>query len=364
MLRARKSTTLSTIGARADLEKLLGMEPDDPEAYANGDEDEDGIEEDMEYEFDFTDPEPEAPEEDEGKDRGHQREADRVDLPPPPVPKRVRRKGPGEHLHTAMMLKKCLTERSRDCIPPELHSEFKQAEQKQIQDHYDHSALTPLTLAESDKIRASIPANRILTSRFAYKEKNFAKRKVDETAPWRAKARLVVGGHRDPDAPYLTTDAPTISRLAALSILQVVASRQGGDDAWIASAGDVESAFLNGPPLQRLLYLQQPASGVVGMEKGALWKVEKGIFGLVEIKDVLAEVRVKWQDATYFLEQLPLDPCVFCLKDLEDPTQAPKGYLGIHVDDLLAARSLCNALKEALSAVFRWTSGSTTSSST
>ncbi|CAE7223454.1 unnamed protein product, partial [Symbiodinium pilosum] len=180
--------------ARADLEKLLGMEPDDPEAYTNGDEDEDGNEEDMEYEFDFTDLEPEAPEADEGKERGHQREADRVDLPPPPVPKRVRRKGPGEHLQTAMMLKRCLTERSREkqrekelpwhCIPPELHGEFKRAEQKQVQDHYDHSALTPLTLAESDKIRASIPGDRILTSRFAYKDKNYARRKVDAAIPW------------------------------------------------------------------------------------------------------------------------------------------------------------------------------------
>ena len=71
------------------------------------------------------------------------------------------------------------------------------------------------------------------------------------------------------------------------------------------------------------------------------------------MKDVLAEVRVHWQDAIYFLEQPPLDPCIFCLKDIANPAQTPKGYLGIHVDYLLAAgpRSLCDALKDALSAV-------------
>ena len=216
-----------------------------------------------------------------------------------------------------MMLKKCLTERSREkqrekelpwhCIPPELHQAFKQAENKQIKEHYDHSALTPLTAAESDIIRATIPSDRILTSRFAYKDKNYARRKLSKDIEWRPKARLDVGGHKDPDAPYLATNAPTISRLAVLSILQVVASRQKQEDPWIASAGDVASAFLNGPPLQRLLYLQQPASGVAGMEKSALWKVEKGIFGLVdsprgwwgEIKDILAEIRVRWRETTF-----------------------------------------------------------------
>ena len=363
--------------ARADLEKLLGLEQDDPDSYIGQDED---IEEDedLDYVPDFDDddvlelndgegdPGPDP----DGDGRRLPRPADRADLPPPPVPKRVRRKGPGDKPHSAMMLKKCLTERSREkqrekelpwhCIPPEMHGDFKQAEDKQIREHYDHSALTPLTLAESNLIRETIPAERILTSRFAYKDKHYARRKLDKTIPWKAKARLVVGGHKDPDAPFLATNAPTISRLAVLSILQVVASRQGGEDPWLASAGDVTSAFLC-PALQRLLYLEQPATGVPGMEKGALWKVEKGIFGLVdsprgwwgEIKDILAEVRVPWKGKTFLLEQLPLDPCVFCLRDVDAPEQSPQGYLGIHVDDLLAAgpKSLCDALKEALSAV-------------
>ena len=270
--------------ARADLEKLLGVDQDDPNNYAdeNADLDE---EEDIDLEFDFTDAEMEPPPEPGADGRGLPRQAEGADLPPPPVPKRVRRKGPGEGAQSAMMLKKCLTERSREkqrekelpwhCIPPELHQAFKQAENKQITEHYDHSALTPLTAAESDVIRATIPSDRILTSRFAYKDKNYARRKLSKDIEWRPKARLVVGGHKDPDAPYLATNAPTISRLAVLSILQVVASRQKQEDPWIASAGDVASAFLNGPPLQRLLYLQQPASVSLEWRKAPFGKSKR-----------------------------------------------------------------------------------------
>ena len=158
--------------------------------------------------FEDGDHDESAPAPDEA--RGERRELVRDD-PPPPVPKRVRAKGPGHQPHSAMMLKRCVTERSREkqrekelpwsCIPPEKHAEFKQAEAKQIQEHYKHLALTPLTAAESDRIRKEVPSNRVLTSRFAYKDKNYARRKLHKEAPWRPKARLVVGGHKDPRMP-------------------------------------------------------------------------------------------------------------------------------------------------------------------
>ena len=82
------------------------------------------------------------------------------------------------------------------------------------------------------------------------------------------------------------------------------------------------------------------------------WWIAPGRGWWGEIKDILAEIRVRWRETTFFLEQLELDPCVFCLKDLAHPELPPQGYLGIHVDDLLAAgpRSLCDALKDSLNA--------------
>ena len=235
---------------------------------------------------------------------------------------------------------------------------LKEAEAAQIQEHYKHLALTPLSATESDRVRKEVPSDRILTSRFAFKDKNYARRKLHKEAPWRPKARLVVGGHKDPDAPFLTTDAPTISRLAVLSILQAVASNLSAEDPWMAAAGDVTAAFLNGPPLQRLLYLQQPVTGVPGMEKNARWKIEKGIFGLVdsprgwwgELKDILLNIQTAWRGKTLFLQQAPLDPCVFFIKDKACASGPPLGYLGVHVDDLLLAgpRSLCRAVEEEL----------------
>ena len=68
--------------ARADLEKLLGVDQDDPDNYAdeNADLDE---EEDIDLEFDFTDAEMEPPPEPGADGRGLPRQAEGVDLPPP-----------------------------------------------------------------------------------------------------------------------------------------------------------------------------------------------------------------------------------------------------------------------------------------
>ena len=133
----------------------------------------------------------------------------------PPVPKRMRKKGPevsstsGE-VHEAYMLRRPTTERGRmkqlekeipwSSIPEEEKPAFRAAEEVQWQEHLRHQALEPVSLEESRKILAERP-ERVLPSRFAYKDKSFAKRKLDSSVPWRHKSRLVVGGHLDPDIP-------------------------------------------------------------------------------------------------------------------------------------------------------------------
>ena len=275
--------------ARADLEKLLGVDQDDPNNYADANVDLDE-EEDVDLEFDFTDAEMEPPPEPDVDGRGLPRQAEGAGLPPPPpVPKRVRRKGLGEGVQSAMMLKKCLTERSREkqrekelpwhCVPPELHQAFKQAEGKQIKEHYDHSALTPLTAAESDVIRATIPGDRILTSRFAYKDKNYARRKLSKDIEWRPKARLVVGGHKDPDAPlpgYQRSDNQSLGRVVHLAACSKstkaggsLDSQRRGCDLGLFKWASVEETSL--PPTACFWCGWNGEGGPLENRKGNLW---------------------------------------------------------------------------------------------
>ena len=89
-------------------------------------------------------------------------------------------------------------------------------------------------------------------------------------------------GHSDGDIGKVPTDAPTINRLSILVLLQFVASRQNRDDLWQASAGDVTAAFLNGKPITRQLFMRQPRTGVRNTPAGALFRIERGISGLVD----------------------------------------------------------------------------------
>ncbi|CAE7373161.1 GIP, partial [Symbiodinium microadriaticum] len=151
--------------ARADLEKLLAGDRDDPDNYDPDEEEPTEVnpgameveDEDMNLDLAPGDPDPEGPEKPS-------------DETPPygPVRQRARTKKPQPH--TANMLKKCQTERSREkqyekeipwsMIPPERHADFKAAEIKQLKEHYDLNAFTPLTKRESEEVYAETSKDR------------------------------------------------------------------------------------------------------------------------------------------------------------------------------------------------------------
>ena len=208
------------------------------------------------------------------------------DLPTPSVPPPCRSdKGPGQ-VHAVNMLQRCLTERSleKQCekelpwrvIPESEHASFREAEDKQYQEHLDHDALEPLSLEESRAVRQRVHPSRTLSSRFAYRDKNWARRRVNKDLPWRYKARLVIGGHKDPDIESLQTDAPTINRLTVLMLLQLVSSRRASHH-WQAAAGDITAAFLNGDRLDRELLLAQPRTGLKNLHPEQLLRITKGV---------------------------------------------------------------------------------------
>ena len=377
--------------ARDDSERLLNLDPDDPSTYQenwdqdNGEADDEGDvgdpeqdpqhEADMDFQFDLDGEQGPSDVEFLDADLDTSGAADhRRELPnpsvPPPVPKRVRRKGPGQ-VHSFNMLKRCLTERSLAkqyekelpwrVIPESEHQAFKQAEDRQFQEHLDHEALEPLSVAESREVRQRVHPSRILTSRFAYRDKNWARRRVDKELPWRHKAILVIGGHRDPDVEMLQTDAPTINRLTVLILLQLVSSRRASHQ-WQASAGDITAAFLNGDRLDRELYLAQPRTGLKNLHPEQLLRITKSVFGLPDsprkwwrkLKDDILGLTINIRENDYKFMQNPLDPCLFQLVQTTEAEGDPVGYIGVHVDDLLVVAHpvVSEAIRGALSRIF------------
>ncbi|CAE7717731.1 RE2 [Symbiodinium sp. CCMP2592] len=319
--------------ARADLEKLLFSDPHDPNGYAHSDEE---------------------PGEEPGDNEGEPQGVDEDMLEDISVDGEEKNQdGVTEQIgdeEIDQMLSEPFDYKEEE-PRVERRARHKQAGPQSA----SRSALTILTKAESDVIYDTVE-ERILNSRWAYKDKNYSKRKADNTVEWKAKARLVIAGHRDPDVMNLTTDAPTVNRLSVLVLLQFVASARRDPDPWEAAAGDVSAAFLNGKPLQRVLYMKQPRTGVDGMEPGALFKVEKGIFGLpdsphswwVEFQEIVFRTEFTYGGRSYTLKQSPVDPCVFLVKCAGD--SKPHAYLAVHVDDLLTVgpKGLSKALRAAL----------------
>ncbi|CAE7241874.1 GIP [Symbiodinium sp. KB8] len=289
-------------------------------------------------------------------------------------PRAVRRRYSTKKAEEVMILKRATTKRGREkqlekeipwsMIPEGKRQMFIEAEHKQWEEHLRLGALRPLSLEESAAKRDS---GRVLTSRFAYRDKNLARRRADPSVEWKAKSRLVVSGHTDPDiiSGALRTDSPTVSRTAVMCLLQIAASRL--DANWGISAGDVTAAFLNGEKLERELYLKQPRYGLPGLHPDQLIKVEKGVFGLID------SPRKWWQKFRRDIQALTLtmpcgmrakffesalDPCVYQLIQVNDEGVRGDGqplcYAAVHVDDILLAgsRATRDAVQEQLSKCF------------
>ena len=125
-------------------------------------------------------------------------------------------------------------------------------------------------------MRQRVGKERILTSRYAYRDKNAG----IPGAACKPKARLCVGGHNDPDLQSgMRTDAPTVGRHAVQSFFAVAAA-YGFD----VVAGDVECAFMQGKEHERTdeLYMAQPREGIPGLHPEQIIRIVKGVFGLAD----------------------------------------------------------------------------------
>ena len=223
-------------------------------------------------------------------------------------------------------------------IPHEERELFREAESKQSKEHIDFGAVKPLSVEESEKVEREVDKSRIITSRFLYRDKNRAKRRMDPNIACKAKARLCVGGQRDPDLGVveMSVDAPTASRYSVLVGIMVALSR-----GWNIAVGDIRAAFLNGVEAPRQLFFRQPQRGIPGLDPRQLIEIVKGVFGLatspklwwLKLSTDLVNVKVEYKGESFGIEQNELDPCAF--RVVEEKEKRVAGMIFTHVDDLM-----------------------------
>ena len=97
-------------------------------------------------------------------------------------------------------------------IPPEKHEECYQAESKE---HLSGQAIEVLDLEASRAVKVRGQAEDPPKSTPI--ETNLSRRRLDSSLPWRAKARLVVGGNVDPPLMALQAAWRTSPRWQALT---------------------------------------------------------------------------------------------------------------------------------------------------
>ena len=135
------------------------------------------------------------------------------------------------------------------------------------------------------------------------------------------KARLVARGFED-EVSDRKTDSPTCSKETVKLVLAVMAMK-----GWKCSSLDVRTAFLQGNPLERDIYVKPPKEA----KTQNVWKLCKAVYGLKEasrywynrIKDEL--INAGFQCSKY-------DEALFYCKKNQSELQ---GINSIHVDDLL-----------------------------
>ena len=191
-----------------------------------------------------------------------------------------------------------------------------------------YEAVAPLSPEASKAVEAQFPPERILPSRVCYRNKNAAFKWL----PLKAKARLVCRGDQDPDLLELRRDAPTMTRMSLMVLMQLAASFRD----WFLFTADVTGAFLQGDQglasRQMPLFIRQPREGLPGLLAGQLLLVVRGIFGLAN------SPRLFWRHLRDTLKSLgfvqsTLDKALFCFYKENRLILA----LGTHVDDLLGA---------------------------
>ena len=164
-----------------------------------------------------------------------------------------------------------------------------------------------------------------------------------------AKARLVVQGFRDPDAlnGTLATSSPTATRLARHCVFAVAAINQ-----WTPWTADVATAFLQGKPQDRTLFVKVPAEAatLMGLKEGECMKLLKPMYGQTDAPRAwYLEARDRMLTLGFIVH--PLDPCLFMSFQDNVSDTVLDGVISVHVDDLLGCGNLSSTYADRIAAL-------------
>ena len=228
---------------------------------------------------------------------------------------------------------------------------FDEAKLTEIENLEGSSAISFVTDPEEiRKIKESF-SHRIMPSRFI-----LTKKQQELGQSWKAKARWILLGHRDPDAQELERYAPTPATPTVYLAFQILSSLR-----YELIIMDVSSAFGQSDQHERErgpLFATMPPSGIPGKGKDYIIRVLTAVYGLVNapaiwrktVRRVLAELG--YQESTF-------DPCLYYLPFTaeENPTgkRGCAGLVLLDVDDFLQGGNLRHgALMEKLRGKFKF----------
>ena len=153
-------------------------------------------------------------------------------------------------------------------------------------------------------------SHRIMPSRFL-----LVKKQGEVGENWKAKARWILLGHKDPDSLQLERFAPTPSTTTVMLCLQIIASHH-----YHLYIMDVSSAFGQSDPCEREqgpLWASMPPTGIPEVPPWALIRVRTAVYGLVNAPAVWRKTVRRLLLSLEYTESV-LDPCLYYLPANEE----------------------------------------------
>ena len=193
----------------------------------------------------------------------------------------------------------------KELLPQELVI-FDAAKVTEINNLINSNAIEMITNEQQlEEIRTKYPY-RIMPSRFI-----LVKKASEVGEDWKAKARWILLGHKDPDAMQLERYAPTPSSTTIMLCFQVIASMK-----FKMFIMDVSSAFGQSDHHEREqgpLYASMPPTGIPGYGKTTLIRVLTAVYGLVNAPAVWRKTVRRLLLELGYTESI-FDPCLYYLK--------------------------------------------------
>ena len=196
---------------------------------------------------------------------------------------------------------------------------FEESDEKEWQAWVHNKVVSRLSSEEAKKV----PRDRIfrVPARIVRVNKMMAGKKG-----LKAKSRIVLPGHLDPDLGSVRTDAPT-TQLTSVRLAMILSLSR----TWECWLFDVSTAFLSGKNVSRDLYVRPPRD-LKGVSAGELWKILKSAYGLSEAPRLWYQ-KAKEDLKTCGFTELDFAPATFVKLKKRRGILVVVAILCLHVDD-------------------------------